>query len=276
MEIDDAKGAKPLRLAICVKHVPTCDDIEVDEATGRIRRADAECDINPCDLNAMEMANALKKSVADAGGATIMAFSMGPDGARASLKKCLALGADEAYLLSDRKFAGCDTLGTARVLAHFLKAKGPFDVIFMGEMASDGATGQVGPMTAALLGVPDVISVATISCGERAGHFIVEQHIAEGVRRLLVKSPMVVTVPFGVNQPKLPTLRMQMRANKIAIPVLTAGELSADELARLAPKSIVTPARAIGTHAQAELIEGDAKAIAAKIRELVEGGRQHV
>ncbi len=104
-----------MKIAICIKHVPVSEDVEIDSVTHSVRRIDATCDMNPCDLNAMEMAAQLKKAT----DGSIDVYTMGPDGAATSLKKCLALGADEAYLLSDRSFAGRDTLGTARVLADF-------------------------------------------------------------------------------------------------------------------------------------------------------------
>ena len=87
-----------MKIAICIKHVPVSEDVEIDPVTHSVRRIDATCDMNPCDLNAMEMAAQLKKAT----DGSIDVYTMGPDGAAASLKKCLALGADEAYLLSDR------------------------------------------------------------------------------------------------------------------------------------------------------------------------------
>ena len=120
-----------MKIAVCVKHVPISENVEVDE-NNRLVRDNAESDTNPCDLNAMETALRLKQ---EAGG-TIDVYSMGPENAMASLKKCLAMGADQACLISGRKFAGGDTLGTARVLAEAIQKQGEYDVIFIGKSSS--------------------------------------------------------------------------------------------------------------------------------------------
>ena len=263
-----------MKFAICVKHVPVSDDVEVDAETHRVRRANAQCDINACDLNALEMAVQLKK----ASGATLDVFSMGPDGARASLKKCLALGADEAYLLSDRQFAGGDTLATARILSYFLAKQGPYDAVFMGAEASDGATSQVGPMTAAFLGIPDVIdAVAAEVDNQSENSLLLHQRTAQGVLQLQASMPVLLTVPFGCNQPALPTLRMQMKANRREIHVLTASDMPAEIVSQLTAKSVVTDVYPAPVCPQAKRLEGTATKIARQIRQIIREARdKHV
>lgn len=260
-----------MRFAICVKHVPVSDDVEIDPVTHSIRRASAECDINPCDLNAMQMAVDLKKET----GASLDVYTMGPDGANASLKKCLALGADEAYLLSDRRFAGGDTLGTAKILADFLKKNGPYDVIFTGAESSDGATGQVGPMLACLMGMADVSDAVCVSRdSDREGFLMVSRKMPGGKLSLRVKTPAVLSVPFGCNEPALPTLRAQMKANRREIHVFTAADADPAVLDDIEVKSLVTDVCPASASSRAVEITGSAEEIAARICELINERRK--
>ncbi len=260
-----------MKIAICIKHVPVSEDVEIDPVTHSVRRSDATCDINPCDLNAMEMAAQLKKAT----NSTIDVYTMGPDGATASLKKCIALGADEAYLLSDRKFAGRDTLGTARVLADFVK-RGAYDIVFTGAESSDGATGQVGAMLAELLGIADVADAVSVE-QDADGALIIGKKLQQGTLKLKAVGPVLLSVPFGCNEPKLPTLRAQMKANHKEIHVLTGADCDSAVLADLEIKSVVTDVYpAPEAVRQAKEITGTPKEIAAKIQELLEGSEQDV
>lgn len=260
-----------MKIAICVKHVPVSEDVEIDPVSHSVRRADATCDMNPCDLNAMEMAAQFKKAT----GSTIDVYTMGPDGAAASLKKCLALGADEAYLLSDRKFAGRDTLGTARVLADFVK-RSAYDIVFTGAESSDGATGQVGAMLAALLDMPDVADAVSVAL-DKDGSLRIGKKVPQGTLELRAKGPVLLAIPFGCNEPKFPTLRAQMKANHKEIHVLTGADCDPSVLADLDVKSVVTDVYpAPEATKQAKEITGTPKEIAAKIQELLEGGDQDV
>lgn len=260
-----------MKIAICIKHVPVSDEVEIDPTTHSIIRGSAECDVNPCDLNAMEMAVGLKK----AAGATLDVFTMGPDGAKASLKKCLALGADEAYLLSDRAFAGGDTLGTAKVLADFLKKTGPYDVIFTGAESSDGATGQVGAMLAQLLGMADVAdAVSAAPDPDHEGKLLVSRKVPAGRLSLRVTTPVLLAVPFGCNEPALPTLRAQMKANRREIHTFTAADADPAVLAQLQVKSVVTDVYPAPKSERAQELTGTPEEITERIRTLVEERRK--
>ena len=259
-----------MKIAICVKHVPMDGNVEVDPVTHKILRENAECDINSCDLNAMEMAAQLKKSV----DATIDVFTMGADMASYSLKKCMALGADEAYLVSDRKFAGSDTLGTARVLAGALAKVAQYDVVFCGSESSDGATGQVGPMLAEALNMANVPECVAVEQSED-GKLLVKQKVEGGYLKLKVTTPVLLTVPFGCNEPARPTIRLQMKANKRPITTFSQNELALaeNEIGMDAALSIVTDVVAAPERKAATILEGDAANVAAQIKALLEQRR---
>ena len=255
-----------MKIAVCVKHVPVDGNVEVDPQTHRLIRENSASDINPCDLNAMELALQLKKSV----DAEVDVFTMGAEPANSSLKKCLALGADNAFLISDRKFAGSDTVGTARVLAGGIAKTGQYDVILTGAESADGATGQVGPMLAQALGMPSVAEAVEASIMED-GRLAVKKKLSDGSIRLAVKTPWLLTVPFGCNEPERPTLRAQMKANKREIPVLDQSALQLDEsgIGMEAALSVVTSLASGQEKKTAERLVGTPAELAAKLTELI-------
>jgi electron transfer flavoprotein beta subunit len=139
---------------VLVKQVPDTANIsgEVMKPDGTVNRAKLPAIFNPEDLTALEMALQVK----DRFGGTVTAVTMGPPKASELLRECLYMGADKVYLISDRKFAGADTLATSYVLCEVIKKIGNYDFIFAGRQAIDGDTAQVGPQTAEKLGVPQI------------------------------------------------------------------------------------------------------------------------
>lgn len=255
-----------MKIAICVKYVPVDSKVQVDPATHALVRGSGAGEINPSDRYAVEMARRLKGD-----GDTLDVFTMGPADAVRALKVVLALGADHAYLLNDKAFAGSDTLGTAKVLAAALTQYGPYDVVLMGSASNDGATGQVGPMTAELLGMPDVtdavdlrIDGTTASVSKKAG---------DALFALKAALPVLVTVPFGANEPELPTLRNQVAANQHEIVEVTAADLGIDAAAvgQNGALSIVTDTMQVVQKKQAVTVTGTVDEMANKLAGLVEG-----
>ncbi len=139
---------------VLVKQVPDTANItgEVMKPDGTVNRAALPAIFNPEDKVALEFA----LQVRDQFGGTVRAVTMGPPKASELLRECLYMGADETYLISDRKFAGADTLATSYVLAETIKKLGKFDLIFAGRQAIDGDTAQVGPQTAEKLNIPQI------------------------------------------------------------------------------------------------------------------------
>ena len=134
-----------MKILVCVKQVPDTTEIKIDPVTNTLIRAGVPSIVNPFDAYALEIAARIKDENPDT---EITLLSMGPDQAKDALRECLAVGADKAYLCSDRKFGGSDTLATSYILASAIEAieakEGRFDIIFGGKQAIDGDTGQVG------------------------------------------------------------------------------------------------------------------------------------
>lgn len=151
------------RIIVCVKCVPDpkAGSPSIDPVSLRLKRLEAPLVINPLDRHAIEEALRLKKSL----GGTVVCISMGPPAAEQVMKECLALGADEAFLLSDRIFAGADTLATARCLAAGIKKLGEYRCVLSGAESSDGSTGQVPAQLAEIVGIPFVSRVCAVEAG---------------------------------------------------------------------------------------------------------------
>jgi electron transfer flavoprotein beta subunit len=142
---------------------------------------------------------------------------MGPPQVESALREAISLGVDEAILMSDRAFAGADTLATAYTLARGIKKIGKVDVILMGRQAIDGDTGQVGPGVAENLGLPHVTEIRKIEQIDEDGTIIVERLLEDGFVRLKSKLPILLTVVKEINEPRLPSLKGKMAAKKAEI-----------------------------------------------------------
>ena len=141
-----------MKILVCVKQVPGSNNVEVDPVTGVLKRSGIPSKINPYDLYALETALTL----AERFGGTVHTLTMGPPQAKEMLQECLAMGADDAVLLSDRALGGSDTWATSYIIAEAIKIVGDYDIIFCGRQAIDGDTAQVGPQIAEKLGIPQI------------------------------------------------------------------------------------------------------------------------
>lgn len=255
-----------MKIAVCIKQVPTNEQVAVDPVTHHLIREGNEADINPCDLNAIACALLLKQQTDGA----IDVYSMGPPSTGTALRKALAMGADRAFLLSDRLFAGGDTLATARVLAAGVQKGGTYDLILTGSESSDGATGQVGSMLAALLNIPDVMNTEEL-LADTDGTVRATRKTAYGKAVLSVQLPALFTVVFGCNEPPLPTLRNQMAARKKEITVYTNDDLmlSCDLIGEKGSLSVVTDTIPVVSMKKAQPLTGTAAEIAATIYRLI-------
>lgn len=141
-----------MKIVVFVKQVPDTTDVKLDPKTGNLQRDGVQSIMNEMDAHALEAALQIKSKT----GGTVAVVSMGPPQAEDVLKKAMAMGADEGYLLSDRAFGGADTLATAYVLSKACEKIGDCDLFIAGKSASDGETAQTGPIIAAYLGVPQI------------------------------------------------------------------------------------------------------------------------
>lgn len=258
-----------LNIAVCIKQVPDAKTVRFDKETGMMIREGVEAIINPVDLNALEAALAIK----DGHDACIHVLTMGPPSAEKALRDALSMGADCAYLLSDRAFAGADTLATTCVLAAALKKVGPMDMVVCGNQSIDGDTAQVGPGLAVRLDMP---SIAYVSALELAEHTVkCRRMTGYGHDLVLVKLPCLVTVIPAINTPRMPSFKGKMRAKSIEIPVWTAKDLglSTDEVGLAGSPTRVLNTFVRSFEAKKERLEGNAEAqVSALCERLVAAG----
>jgi len=213
-----------MNIAVLVKQVPSTDNVKIDEKTGTMIRSELESEMNPLDMYAVEEAVRIKEKET---GTKITVISMGPLSAEYAIKEAISMGCDEGVLLTDRRYAGADTRATAYTLSQFLKGK-EFDLIFAGERATDGETGQVGPMVATLLGIPVLTYVNKII--EITKSAIKVQRAIEGGNEVIQTTlPSLITVVKEINEPRLPNLENKLRAKKSKIHTITNEELKIEE-----------------------------------------------
>jgi electron transfer flavoprotein beta subunit len=212
-----------VKIVVCIKQVPDTTNVRINPETNTLVREGVASIINPFDVYAIEEALRLKE---EHGGSTAV-LSMGPPQAAEALREAISLGIDEAYLVSDKAFAGSDTLATAYALAFAIRKLGGADVVLMGRQAIDGDTGQVGPGVAENLGLPHVTDIRKIE-EITDGRIVVERLLEEGYARIAARLPVVLTVVKEINEPRLPSLKGKMAARKKEIPVLKAADIEAD------------------------------------------------
>jgi electron transfer flavoprotein alpha/beta subunit len=232
-----------MEIVVCVKQVPDTTEVKIDPVTNTLIRQGVPSIVNPFDKNALEAALQLKEKH----GGKVTVVSMGPPQAKDALKECLAMGADSAILVSDRAFGGADTLATSYTLAAAIRKIGDVDLILFGKQAIDGDTAQVGPEVAEHLDLPQVTYVAKIEVEGRTAR--VEREHEDGYEVIEFGLPAVATVVKSANEPRFPTVKGTMRANRAEIPVWTAGELVVDAN-RLGLKGSPTQVRKIFTPKQ--------------------------
>lgn len=183
-----------LKIVVLAKQVPDTRNVGKDamNADGTINRAALPAIFNPEDLNALEQALRLKESHP---GSTVTLLTMGPGRAAEIIREGLYRGADGGYLLTDRAFAGADTLATSYALATAIKKIGEYDIIIGGRQAIDGDTAQVGPQVAEKLGLAQVTYAEEIlSLDEKVRRITIKRHIDGGVETVEAPLPLVVTV----------------------------------------------------------------------------------
>jgi electron transfer flavoprotein beta subunit len=183
---------KGYKIIVLAKQVPDTRNVGKDamKADGTVNRAALPAIFNPEDLNALEQALRIKDSFP---GSTISILTMGPGRAAEIIREGLFRGADGGVLLSDRAFAGSDTLATSYALGQALKRIGKFDIIIAGRQAIDGDTAQVGPQVAEKLGLPQVTYVEEIKAIEK-GKVIAKRRLERGVETVSCPMPLVITV----------------------------------------------------------------------------------
>jgi len=191
-----------MKIIVCVKQVPDTTEVRIDPVKGTLIREGVPSILNPDDANALEEALRLKDKNQDV---HITVVTMGPPQAEAVLRECLAMGADEAILLSDRAFAGADTWATSNTLAAAVRKIGEYDIIFCGRQAIDGDTAQVGPQLAERLGIPQVTYVKDFTM--EGNEITVHRALEDGYEVIRVKTPVLLTAIKELNKPRYMSIR---------------------------------------------------------------------
>ncbi|MGC8826624.1 MAG: electron transfer flavoprotein subunit beta/FixA family protein [Anaerolineae bacterium] len=207
---------------VCIKQVPDTTEVKIDPVRGTLIREGVPSILNPFDTYAIEEALRLKEQF----GGKVTAISMGPPQAIEVLKEAVAMGCDDAILLSDRAFAGSDTWATAYTLSQAIRRLGEFDIILCGRQAIDGDTGQVGPGIARQLKINQLTYVCKIQHIDFEKREIrVERLLEEGREVVESRLPALLTVVKDINQPRYPTFKGIRRASRMEYPIWTAKDL---------------------------------------------------
>ena len=193
-----------MKIIVTAKQVPDTNEVKIDPVKHTLIRDGVPSILNPDDKNALEGALALKDQYP---GSTVTVVSMGPGQALVMLKECIAMGADDAVLLSSRAFGGADTCATSTTIAAGIKKIGDYDIIFAGRQAIDGDTAQVGPQMAMRLELPVVSYVQkVVEVNEAERYAIVERQMEDGHDVVKVPLPCVLTCVKELNEPRYMTV----------------------------------------------------------------------
>ena len=212
-----------MKIAVCIKQVPTLSRIEFDYEKKTILRDGVPLEMNVFDLIALGRAIELKEEF----GGEVTAITMGPPQAKEALAHALAVGADHAVIISDPVMAGSDTLATSRTLALALKDRG-FDLIMCGRNSTDAETGQVGPELAEILGIPHVSRARRLEYQAESNTVVVERETDEGHEVLEMSLPALVTATEGLSEERWARRRLLVEARKRPVEEIGAGQLSED------------------------------------------------
>jgi len=214
-----------MHIIVCIKQVPDTEElpkVKVNSRSNTLVREGIKSIINPFDENAIEEALRLKENH----GGQVTVLSMGPPQAEEALRKALAMGADRAILLSDKSFAGSDTLATSYTLAMGIRKIGHFDLIILGKQAIDGDTAQVGPGLAEWLNLPQVTYARRIKLD--SSKIRAERSLEDSFEIVETGLPALITVTKEMNTPRYPSLRGLLRAKGEKITVWTSKDLALD------------------------------------------------
>jgi electron transfer flavoprotein beta subunit len=218
-----------MQVVACIKQVPDTTQVKIDPVTGTLIREGVPFIMNPFDTHALEECLRMK----DKYGFHVSVVSMGPPNTVVTLRKALALGADEAVLLSDRVFGGADTLATSRVLAESIRRLGQKEeiaLVICGKQTIDGDTAQVGPGIATRLRYAQLTLVDQIQKVDLKTKKIIVRRKLEG-RHEIVEAPLpaLLTVMREINKPRYPTVPMRLMSENAEVTIWDNKVMQLDE-----------------------------------------------
>ena len=189
-----------MKIIVCMKQVPAGTKVDIDPETGAMKRLSSDTRTNPYDLFALETALSIREKT----GGTVTVLTMGPPQAETMMRDAYTMGADDAVILSDKKFAGADVLATSYALAQGIHLAGGADLIICGRQTTDGDTAQVGPAIAEHLSIPHAAWVAEITdVNEKA--ICVRQDLGSVSQVSEIPYPCLITVDKDMCVPRLPS-----------------------------------------------------------------------
>ena len=229
-----------MNILVCVKQVPDTTQVRIDPVTNTLIRDGVPAIVNTFDAFAVEAAARIKDKNPDT---KIVVMSMGPENAKNALKECLAIAADQAYLVSGRAFGGSDTLATSYILSNAIKkieeTEGKFDLIFCGKQAIDGDTAQVGPEVAEHLGYPQITCALDILKADKDYLEVLKEN--QDVKQVIaIKTPCVITFSKPAFDVRYPTVKRFLAANRREIPTLTPEDFPEMDTGRIGLKGSPT------------------------------------
>ncbi len=210
-----------MNIVVCIKQVPSTNKVEVDPVTGVLKRNGVESKMNPYDLYALETAFVLKEKM----GGKVSVITMGPPQSAEIIREAFSMGADEGYLLTDRKFAGADVLATSYAISQGIMKCDGFDVIICGKQTTDGDTAQVGTEIAEWMGISSLSNVRRIvECDEKS--ITVEMEMSTSVEVSKIQFPCLISVDKDIFVPRLPSYLKKKATKDREIHTLTLGDLN--------------------------------------------------
>ena len=255
-----------MKIVVCVKVVPKIEEVRFNPETKTVDRSRASNELNEADKNALEYALQLKQKL----GGEVVVLSMGPPFFEPFLKLCIAMGADDAALVSDPVLAAADTYATSYVLAQAIKKIG-FNLVLCGESTADSGTGQVPPQIAEWLGIPNISYASRIDSVD--GKIIVKRTIRNGYEIVEADLPALVSVELGSNTPRFPDFKRKRWADReFQLKVWTAANLGVDpdKVGRRGSKTDVIELKELSPlERRREFVTGSEEEVAAKLAEII-------
>ncbi|MFV0516481.1 MAG: electron transfer flavoprotein subunit beta [Aminipila sp.] len=213
------------KIIVCAKQVPDTNVIKINPKTGTLIRDGVPSILNHDDANALEEALKIKDQYPDT---HITVITMGPPQAKDLLMECLAKGADEGILVSDRAVGGSDTWATSNTLEAAVKKVGEFDLIFAGRQAIDGDTAQVGPQLAEKLGLPQVTYVEEFEIDKNMKDITVKRQLEDGYEVIKLQTPCMLTTIKELNEPRYMSIGGIFGAKEKEMKVWNAKDIEVD------------------------------------------------
>lgn len=216
-----------MKIIVCMKQVPAGTKVDIDPETGAMKRMSGDTRTNPYDLFALEAALQLREKI----GGTVTVLTMGPPQAESMMRDAYTMGADDAVILSDRKFAGADVLATSYVLAQGIQVLGGADLIICGRQTTDGDTAQVGPAIAEHLGIPHAAWVSGIEDADEE-KICVRQNLVSVTQVSEIPYPCLITVDKDICVPRLPSYLLMRATVERKVRILGFADMPNQDLSR--------------------------------------------